>query len=73
MRYFCYHEYSETGDVQTIISLIQIVRIQIQSHAKVGQHYPSTSIALDDWIVVNWAYECDRHGVDLNIINKSKE
>jgi len=63
MRYFSYHEPDASGnDVQTIMSLIQIVRLQIQSHAKVDEHYPSAGEALDDWIIVNWAYECDKQG-----------
>lgn len=64
-KYYTYHEPGERGDVQVIMSVKAIIKERIQIAESHGKAYQSASAALDEWIVVNWAYPCTREGKTL--------
>lgn len=63
MKYFAYHEWDEfEDDVQVVLSVRQIVRQQFIYAERLYKRYSSAERAISDFVVGNWAYECNKDG-----------
>lgn len=63
VRYYAYDEPGEYGcNEQTVKHVKEILCEQTKRCELLASGYSSASMAIDDWIVVNWAYACDKNG-----------
>ena len=62
MKYYAYYDPSPKGDIQTVLSVKEIVRERVCKAERNHACYCTAHNALLDHIVVNWAYRCDKNG-----------
>jgi hypothetical protein len=62
-KYYAYHYLDEDNkDIQVIQSLKEIVKERVTFAEANFSGYPSAQLAINEYIIINWAYPCTKTG-----------